>query len=241
MYGWRARIGLVVPSANPTMEPEFHRYLPDGVSVNTARMPLPQTNVETLVDMAEGLERSGELLSAAEVDVAVYGCTTGSLVEGPGFDEKIERRLQTASGSPAVSTTGAVRNALSALDVETLVIATPYIESIDQKVAEFFEADGYKVLDIKGLGFDDHVIGELTPADAYRQAVDLDRPEADAVFISCTGYRTFEAIESAEADLDKPVISSNSATLWNTLESLDIGYHEPGLGRLFETELSEAD
>lgn len=240
MYGWRGRIGLVVPSANPTMEPEFHRYLPRGISVSTARMPLQRTSVETLVEMADGFERSGEMLSAANVDVAVYGCTTGSLVEGPGFDVEIETRLEEAAGVPAVSTAGAVRNALRALGVETLVVATPYTVSVDRKVTEFLEADGYDVLDIDGLGLEDHTIGELTPEDAYRQAIAVDRPEADAVFISCTGYRTFEAIETAEADLEKPVISSNSATLWNTLETLDIEYREPGLGQLFDSGRSNA-
>ena len=37
-YGWRARIGLILPSLNVTMEPELARLLPAGVSVHTARV-----------------------------------------------------------------------------------------------------------------------------------------------------------------------------------------------------------
>ena len=33
MYGWRKRLGLMVPSSNTTMESEFHKNVPDGVSV----------------------------------------------------------------------------------------------------------------------------------------------------------------------------------------------------------------
>ena len=38
MYGWRGRIGLLVPSINTTMETEFWRIAPEGVSVHTARI-----------------------------------------------------------------------------------------------------------------------------------------------------------------------------------------------------------
>ena len=31
MYGWRGRIGLLVPSINTTMETEFWRIAPEGV------------------------------------------------------------------------------------------------------------------------------------------------------------------------------------------------------------------
>jgi len=40
MYGWRGRLGLIVPSSNTTMEMELHDYLPEGVSLHTARVPL---------------------------------------------------------------------------------------------------------------------------------------------------------------------------------------------------------
>ena len=38
MYGWRGRIGLLVPSINTTMETEFWRIAPEGVSVHSARI-----------------------------------------------------------------------------------------------------------------------------------------------------------------------------------------------------------
>jgi maleate isomerase len=42
MYGWRARIGLLIPSVNATVEPEFNRFLPEGVSVHVARMVIEE-------------------------------------------------------------------------------------------------------------------------------------------------------------------------------------------------------
>ncbi len=37
-YGWRGRIGLVSPSTNTTLEPEFWRLAPEGISVHVARV-----------------------------------------------------------------------------------------------------------------------------------------------------------------------------------------------------------
>ena len=38
MFGWRGRIGLILPSNNTVMEQEFSMMLPEGVSVHTARL-----------------------------------------------------------------------------------------------------------------------------------------------------------------------------------------------------------
>ncbi len=32
------RIGLIIPSANSLTEPQFHRYLPEGVTAHVARL-----------------------------------------------------------------------------------------------------------------------------------------------------------------------------------------------------------
>ena len=38
MFGWRARIGVLLPPGNPTVEPELCGMAPTGVSVHFARM-----------------------------------------------------------------------------------------------------------------------------------------------------------------------------------------------------------
>ena len=55
MFGWRGRIGLLVPSSNTTMEMEFHRHIPKGVSVHTARITLPE--VETIDKKIQAFKR----------------------------------------------------------------------------------------------------------------------------------------------------------------------------------------
>ena len=223
MHGWRGRLGLIVPSSNTTNEPEFGRALPDGLSLHTARMRLEDTNAADLETMADDVERCGELLATADVDVVVYGCTTGSLVKGPGYDEEIEGRLADVAGVPAVATAAAIKRAFESLDVTSLAITTPYVSDLNEREREFLEAAGYDVVAIEGLGIEPNTdIGAQTPETAYRAARAVDHDDADAVFVSCTNYRTFEVVERLEADLGKPVVTSNQATLWNALRTLDV-------------------
>lgn len=229
MEGWRARIGLVIPSSNTTNGPEFRRTVPEGVSVHVARMYLERTNAETLTAMTEEIDRCGDLLSTADVDVAVFGCTTGSLVGGPGFEETVESRLRAATGVPTVATAAAIKRAFSALGVETLAVTTPYIEDLNRREVTFLDDAGYDVVDVTGLGIETNVeIGRLSPETAFRRAKEVDRPGADAIFISCTDYGTFPIIDRLERDLGKPVVTSNQATLWATLRTLGIDGGGPG-------------
>jgi maleate isomerase len=234
MHGWRGRLGLIVPSSNTTNEPEFYRALPEGVSLHTARMRLEDADADNLVEMAEEVERCVELLATADVDAIAYGCTTGSLVKGPGYDEEIEARIEDAAGVPGVATAAAIKRAFDALDLHSLAITTPYIDDLNRREEEFLEDAGYDVVDMTGLDIRSNLkIGEQQPETAYREARELD-VDADGVFISCTNYRTFEVIEALERDLGVPVVTSNQATLWNVLRTVGVEPTEAAPGQLFE-------
>lgn len=235
MYGWRGRIGLVVPANNTVIEPDVYRHLPDGVTVSAAQMDVEGGSESGFEDQEREIERCGRTLRDARIDVAVYGVTTGSLVKGPGYEREIERLLGGAAGVPAVATAASVLRAFDALGIDSVAIATPYIDELNEREEEFLVESGYEVVDVRGLGHDSvHAIGELSPETAYREAKDLDHDSADAVFVSCTNWRTFEAIEPLEADLGKPVVSSNQVTLWDALRTIDVDPPAAAPGSLFD-------
>ncbi len=64
MYGSRARIGLIIPSINVTMEPEFNVMKPDGVSVHATRLLYtPGVSIKNLRSMDDGIEEAASLLA----------------------------------------------------------------------------------------------------------------------------------------------------------------------------------
>ncbi|AGB38213.1 maleate cis-trans isomerase family protein [Natronococcus occultus] len=231
------RLGLIVPSSNTTAEPEFRRFGPDGATVHAARMPLESVTVDELDAMSDDAVRAAELLAHADVNAVAYACTTGSLIHGPGFDAELEADLEAAAGVPAVATARSVVRALEALSADRIAVATPYTDVLDEKERSFLEAAGFEVATIDGRGIAANTeIGALEPADARRQVLALDADgvleDVDAVFLSCTNYRSLAAVPELEAELGVPVVTSNGATLWDVCRAADARVEAPG--RLFE-------
>jgi len=243
MQGWRTRIGLIVPSANTTNEPEFVDYVPDGVTVHASRMLHEETSVENMEAMFETGQRCAKLLATANPDVLAFGCTTGSLVSGePKYALEMERELGDAGGVPAVATAAAILRAFEALSLDSMVVHTPYPDSLNERERTFIEDAGHEVLALEGLGIKPTTDkGNIHPESVYRHARSLDRADADGVFVSCTNYRTVEVIEALEADLDKPVVTSNQALLWNALSVAGVDASDIPLGSLFKHDVPSLD
>ncbi|WP_266082691.1 maleate cis-trans isomerase family protein [Haladaptatus caseinilyticus] len=191
-------------------------------------------DMETLERMSHDVERCARLLETTNVDVIAYSCTTGSLLKGEGFETEIEQRIEDIAEVPAVATAASIKRALDTLGIESISVATPYIEELNELEVDYLEESGYEVVDIYGLSCQtDEEICAYHPETAYQQARSMDREDAEGIFISCTGYRTFEIIEQLEKDLDKPVVTSNQATLWDALRTIGVDYSELELGSLF--------
>ena len=227
------RLGLLIPSSNTTIEHEFNVMRPKEATVHAARMRLKTVTVSKLMDMEREIEAAALKLADAKVNVIGFGCTSGSLVRGLGHDQEIVTRIEKATNIPAVATAGAVVNVLKTLNLSRISVATPYTEEIDSLERRFLEENGLAIQKIKGLGIKDNLkIGEQTPRTVYDLVKEVDTAWNDGVFVSCTNLKAIEVIGRLEEELKKPVISSNTATLWAMLRK--IKHVEPliGWGRL---------
>jgi maleate isomerase len=211
------RIGLLVPSSNTTIEPDFYVMAPRGVTVHTARMRLSEVTPEALMRMAEDTERAGNLLADAGVDIIVYGCTTGSLVGGVQWEEDLVKRIEKGTGIPAVSTSSAVVDALRALGVRRIGVATPYSEELNNLEKRFLEDLGFQVTAMRGLDLLDNLDIGRVGRETLEELVGSVAEEADAVFISCTNLPAVGLIEEFEKEYGVPVVTSNQASMWAAL------------------------
>ncbi len=235
MYGWRGRIGLMVPTGNSVMEPEFQRMAPDGVTTHANRVELKDVTPASLREMEGDVARSARQIAQTRVGVIAFGCTSGSFVGGPGYDERLIGLIEDETGVAATTTTTAVIRALHACRVSRIALATPYIDEVTRLEVGYLQANGFEVTNWQGGG----IVGvadiqECPPEVSYRRARAVDNDRAEAVFISCTGFRTIENIAKLEADLGKPVITSNQATFADCLRILGVGGGRPEFGSLFE-------
>lgn len=141
-------------------------------------MHLERTNAETFTEMSEEIDWCGDLLSTADIGIAVFGCTTGSLVGGSGYDMTVESRLNEATGVPTVAAAAAIKRVFSALGVGSLAITTPCIGDLNRRKVTFLEEAGYDVVDITGLGIETNVDISRLPRKRYldRQRGSILRP-----------------------------------------------------------------
>ena len=234
-YGWRGRIGLIVPSTNTINEPEFARLVPRGVAVHSARATLlGSMTPDSYQRMAEAVGRAADDLATAEVDVVAYGCTSGSIVCPL---EEIVADMRARTGALALATAGAVIAALRAVGACRVAVVTPYVAFVNEAEARFLETRGIGVAAMRGLSMGEtqeerRAIGRVPPEALYRLARETDRPDAEALFISCTNLATLDIIAQLEADLGKPVVTSNQACLWACLRLLRLPDRIEGHGRL---------
>lgn len=235
MYGWRARIGLLTPSVNTVSEVEWNEHVPEGVSVHAARLLLDREVTPAGIDaMNEDIERACESVATADVDAVVYGVTAGSFLK-PGLDERIEDRLTGVAGVPGIATAASMKRGLRAVGAESVAVATPYTEALNELEREFLEAAGFDVVTLSARGIDDGAsLASPTPGSAYRQAKRIDTAEADAVYVSGMNYHVLPMLPKLEADLGKPVLSSNQVSIWDALRTVDVDYSGVELGALFE-------
>ncbi len=231
MYGDKAKIGLIVVSPDTTIEPEFNAMKPAGVSVHSTRILLTAGTVAAERKMLEGTEEAARLLASAGVDIIVFACTSGSSINGIAGDSELVSRIEKATSIPATTPTHAITNALRALQIGRLALLTPYNEELTLVIEKVLDDSGFKVVNRK-FGSYGIKMGQVPPETVYRQVLAVNTAEAEAILISCTNFKTLSFIDKSEKELNKFVISSNTATMWEVLRRLNIRNPITGYGKL---------
>lgn len=235
MYGWRARIGRISPSPETVGAAEWGRSMPEGVCFIETRTLIQDVTVAGLAEMVKQVERAARELASAEVELILQAGTAAAFFRGIGYDRELIRRITEATGVRATTTLTAVVAALEDLRIKELAVATSYLPEIDAKLVEVLTESGVNVRAIRGLGLRRSIdMGKVFPQATYRLAREAleAAPGADGILISCGNLRTFEVIDTLEADTGLPVVTSNQAGLWQALRMLGIKDGVRGLGRL---------
>ena len=215
---------------------DFRCYMPRGVEFISVATPLPplEATLEAGIQFAENgdIEEAARRLLKYGPDCFAYYCTTMSFVRGPGGDADIVQRIQDATGKPATTTSTAMIQALRTLDISRVSLAGPYLPEVEQKFIDFMEAHGIQVMNSVSLSLEyGHSI--VPPDDMRQLAESADVPEAEAIFVGCTGQRLAPFIDAMETKLGKPVLTANQVTSWHGLQLLGVTPRLPGRGRLF--------
>lgn len=230
----RYRIGLVALASDYVCERDFANMRPsDDVVVFVSRvLNTNPCTVENLRTMAPRLTDAASLIIPdGRLDSVAYSCTSGTAVIG--YDAVAASIQAVRPGIPVATPITAGLAALAGFEAQKIAVLTPYVDEVNTHIVRYIEDSGPEVVALTSfLIADDNDMAGISPEVIFEAAMEADRPEADALFISCTAIRAVDVIERIEQALGKPVVSANQALYWQALRAA--GYREPvpGYGRL---------
>ena len=234
-FGWLAKIGLITPSTNTVTAPEWTRMAPPGVAIHVARATLyGPTSQSSYEAMARSTEVAAADLATAEVDIISFCCTSGTFVCDRA---EIAHTIAAKGNCPANTASEAVVAALHQLGARRVALSTPYVDFVNEAEVKMLTDEGLDVVVAHGLGLgrtqaERRAMNRIPPEAVFKMAQRANHPDADAIFLSCAALAGAELIDRMEDCFRKPVITTNQATFWYTLQMLDLNLDIQGYGSL---------
>ena len=237
----RARIGVLVPFTNVNLESDLGLLRPDGVSFHFTR--IGGYDVDKIPDagqMAElgatPLDEPLALLVGVRPDLIMYGCTSATLSHGTEFDRALAVQIKKLSGAETVTAAGALVYAVTAFGAKSIAFGSPYTSDINDAALIFLKNSGFDIVSSAAVDEDlgNYGQAELTPDDVFDLGLQADHKDAEVLVLSCTEMRSVEAIERLEAALNKPVVTSNQAMMYQASCILGLPMEQQTFGQLFK-------
>jgi maleate isomerase len=236
MFGWRSRIGFISPGTSGihTSAIEMEMAAPEGVIFLSTFLNGPKSlSVEHCRELLPQIGPAAETLAKkSDLDLIVMGGAPVCLANGPS---KLVEVIEGAANVRATTVADGLVNALRRLDIQKVVVLTPYYgPEMVGLVRDFIVGAGFDIVAmVTGeLEFGKHK--DRSQFQNYRMAkrAFLDAPAADGLLIVGGGTPFHSVIQTLETDIGKPVVANNFASLWNALTLANVREPIHGYGRL---------
>jgi maleate isomerase len=240
--GWRRTFGVLVPSTNTSVQPEFDEMRPAGVTNHISRIRIPNMPLATNADfdrlielIAAAQDEAVESVMSCEPDHLVLGISAETFWNGLQASRDLKAHLVRLTGLPISMGSEACGAALDLFGAKRIAVVTPYQPVGDENVIRFFGECGYEVRRLKGLRCASPVkIAHVTERELASALRELDGDDIDVLVQVGTNLAMARLAAQAEHWLRKPVIAINTAIYWHALRSSGIEDKVRGFGALLE-------
>jgi maleate isomerase len=245
VLGWRRKFGVLGPSTNTIVQPDFEMMRPIGVTNHYSRIFTPNAQAVSNETFMAGTEVIGR--NVLEAVRSVMTCSPDYLVMGMSavtfyggaagagaFQAKVERESGVGVSIGSHSCTAALK---AYGGVKRIAFLSPYYPVANKEVARYFTESGFAVVRDLYLECKSWTAIAEVPTDVLREKlIELngDAEDVDAIIQVGTNLSMVRLAAAAEMWLGKPIIAINTATYWHALRQNGILDKIPGLGRLLE-------
>lgn len=240
---WRKKFGVLAPSTNSVVEPDFNRMGVPGVTPLFARIHIRDQDLSSIeqmeklrVQLDQEIDSAIDRVCTAEVDYMVMGMSAETFWDGVEGNKRFQARVTARSGGLKVASGAeACEKALNHFGVKRIACITPYQVNGDEQVEKFFTELGFDVTTVKGLKCPTAVSIAHVTEDELRDAIlEVNETQPQAIVQCGTNLSMVRLAAEAERWLHKPVIAINTATWWFALRENGIEDKLYNFGRLFE-------
>ena len=243
VLGWRCKFGVMGPSTNTVVQPDFDNMRVAGVTNHYSRIFTPNADAVSNETFRAGAELIGrntldavKSVMTCKPDHLVMGMSAVTFFDGAKGADTFVKEVEELSGLKISVGSHACTAALNAHGgVKRLAVLSPYWPAMNIEVARYFGDMGFTVTrDIALRRTSWTAIAETTPADCVAAMKELDGDDVDAIVQVGTNLSMVKLAAMAEMWLGKPVIAINVATYWHALRARGIMDKVEGCGSLLE-------
>ena len=228
VQGWRRKFGVLGPSTNTIVQPDFDAMRPFGVTNHYSRIFTPNANAISNESFRAGAEviASNVLEAVRSVmtcapDHLVMGMSAVTFFDGEKGADRFTREVEDASGIKISIGSDACTAAMNTYGgVKRIAVLSPYWPAMNTEVARYFGDKGFQVVRDKCLQCRSWTLIAEQTTDTLRTALrELDGDDIDAIVQVGTNLSMVKLAAAAEMWLGKPVIAINTATYWHALRA----------------------
>ena len=228
-------VGMLIPASNTTIELEYNRVLPKHYQVHVGRLLMRTVDRAGWQTQDSEIDHQARLLGTAPIELIVLAQSTASFYAA-GYDDTVTARMQAASGVPALAAGQIVGRAVRALGARRVVLVAPYGGETAALSRPYFEdRHGLTVVAAESFAnLPNREISSLGIGAAAAALARADREDIDALVIVGGNFAAMGAIAEWERRFNKPIVTTNQATMWAIFRALDPTARLPGYGRLLD-------
>jgi len=227
-------LGLIFPVDRPVPEEGLAMYK-TGIRFVTTHLDLKTMTPDGYDAVLDDIPAAAVKLRDAGAKAIVLMGTSLTFYKGAAFNKRLAETVAQASGLPATTMSNGIIEGLRAVNGKRLAVATAYNDEVNARLRAFLGESGFEVLALKGMGIEAVAgVDSVTQDQLLNFSADVHKsaPEADAMLVSCGGFRTLEIIAPLEERTKVPVVSSTPHALWAGARLLGLSGRAPGYGRL---------